>query len=289
HQMHNLQNEQLMFLDPTTLCDLDIEGLMPTPVDDEFISSSGILPCPEDVAAKSLTAGSNIHSRVFSAAVRPPRSTTEQLTDCVHLKDPVLRLASLRNRFHHLKYMLDTDPPAYRLWLPRAHSTVPEEYLDVTDFQREAIRANIHVTHLWLQILLLDEIDTLVSKEQSSTPAPQGSINSSIISRASHPAPDPMSWDKREYICEQLLHFLHSMSHSGLEPNGISIVYKVRDVAVSLLSCPDDLTKQRTQRARTYLQEFSRLLSILDVSKEINSLSLQSWIDISRDKYIILQ
>ncbi|KAF4958815.1 hypothetical protein FGADI_2159 [Fusarium gaditjirri] len=75
HQTYNLRNERLMFLDPATLCDLDIEGLMPAAVDDEFITSSGLLPCPEDVSNKSLTAGFNIHSRVFSAAVIPPRIT----------------------------------------------------------------------------------------------------------------------------------------------------------------------------------------------------------------------
>ncbi|KAF4331918.1 hypothetical protein FBEOM_14302 [Fusarium beomiforme] len=134
HQMYNLRNERLMFLDPTTLCDLDIEGLMPTPVDDEFISSSGILPCPEDVAAKSLTAGFNIHSRVFSAAVIPPRSNTQQVADYFHLKDPILRLDSLKSRLHHLKYMLDTIVPAYRPWLPRTNDAAPEKEFDVANY-----------------------------------------------------------------------------------------------------------------------------------------------------------
>jgi len=64
-------------------------------------------------------------------------------------------------------------------------------------------------------------------------------------------------------------------------------VYKVRDVAVSLLSCPYDPSEERTRRATEYLREFARLLSILDVSEQVNLLSLQSWIDTSRDKHTI--
>ncbi|KAF5702664.1 hypothetical protein FGLOB1_9478 [Fusarium globosum] len=172
HQMYNLRNERLMFLDPATLSDLDIEGLMPNAVDDEFISCTGVLPCPEDVSSKSLTAGFNIHSRVFAAAVISPHLTTHPAPDLCHPKDPVSRLDSLKNRLHHLKYMLDTIVPAYRPWLPRYHNRDPE--------------------------------------------------------------------------------------------GGTDVVYKVRDVAVSLLACPDDPTKQRTQRANEFLREFSSLLSVLD-------------------------
>ncbi|RKL33526.1 hypothetical protein BFJ72_g10042 [Fusarium proliferatum] len=131
HQMYNLRNERLMFLDPATLSDLDIEGLMPNAVDDEFISCTGVLPCPEDVSSKSLTAGFNIHSRVFAAAVISPRLTTHPAPDLCHPKDPVSRLDSLKNRLHHLKYMLDTIVPAYRPWLPRTHDPDPEGGTDV--------------------------------------------------------------------------------------------------------------------------------------------------------------
>jgi hypothetical protein len=61
-------------------------------------------------------------------------------------------------------------------------------------------------------------------------------------------------------------------------------VYKLRDVAVALLACPEDVDEQRAGRLREYLSEFSKLLSILDVSEMMNTLSLQSWIDTSRSK-----
>nr|RBQ84575.1 hypothetical protein FVER53263_07762 [Fusarium verticillioides] len=162
HQIHNLRNERLMFLDTMLSCELNLEDLMPAPVDDEYISSSGLLPCPEDIAAASLTAGFNIHSRVFAAALRPPGSTGKQTCICNHLTDPQQRLVSLRERLHHLKYMLDTVSPAYGIWSKKttaptvptsAATTSSTEGEEVGNIQREAIRVNIHVTHLWLQSL----------------------------------------------------------------------------------------------------------------------------------------
>jgi hypothetical protein len=64
-------------------------------------------------------------------------------------------------------------------------------------------------------------------------------------------------------------------------------VYKVRDVAISLLSCPFDPAEGRTRRATEYLREFSGLLSMFDASEQVSLLSLQSWIDTSRDKHVI--
>ncbi|KAF5534802.1 beta-glucosidase [Fusarium napiforme] len=160
HQMHNLRNERLMFLDTMLSCELNLEDLMPASVDDEYISSSGQLPCPEDIAAASLTVGYNIHSRIFAAALRPPGSIGKQTCICSHLKDPQQRLVSLRERLHHLKYMLDTVPAAYGIWNKKTSApTVPTsaattsstEGEEVGNIQREAIRVNIHVTHLWLQ------------------------------------------------------------------------------------------------------------------------------------------
>ncbi|KAM5522692.1 glycosyl hydrolase family 3 N terminal domain-containing protein [Fusarium oxysporum f. sp. phaseoli] len=285
HQMHNLRNERLTFLDPVMSCEINFEDLMPVPVDDEYISSSGILSCPETEAAQSLTSGFNIHSRIFLAALRPPGSDAKKHCICSHVKDPAVRLASLQDRVHHLKYMLDTVLPAYRSWSKSTTAAAPTTSPgrdDVVNIQREAIRANIHVTQLWLQIMLLDQIDTLGDQ------LGKGFTSPSIAYSTSSPRPqDFATWDEREDICRQFLHLLNSLSQPSLEPNGLSLVYKVRDVAVSLLSCPYDPSEERTRRATEYLREFARLLSILDVSEQVNLLSLQSWIDTSRDKHTI--
>ncbi|KAK7213939.1 hypothetical protein V2G26_021117 [Clonostachys chloroleuca] len=288
HQLHNLRNERIMYLDHVILRDIKLEDLMPAPLDDEYITSNGIATCPEDVAANSLTAGFNIHSRIFAAALEAPGVLFNFPCSCARPQESQSQDTNVKEQLHHLKHMLDTLPPAYRPWNKKATliESTPE-HKDVGDVQREAIRVNIHVTHLWLQSIMLDRIDAIAEEQQLLAFSPHGSGDRLALGSGSSPslqsiAPHSTSWDKREDICRQLLYSLHSFSHSALEPNGLSLVYKVRDVAVPLLACPDE----RERRAKEYLSEFASLLSVLDVNQKANSLILQSWIDTSRDKSI---
>jgi hypothetical protein len=211
HQSYNLRNERLSFLDPIHLREINPEDLMPASVDDEFITSDGILPCSEALAATSMTAGFIIHSRVFWAALNSPGPNS---CTCNHQKNAVERLSSLKDRLHQLKYMLDSVEPAFSPW-----GNKPSDPEDVTNIQREAIRVNIHLTHLWAQIMLLDQIDS-INNEQISLTSPTGS--SSTVSPGA--VPGFFSWDEREDVCRQLLYLLHSFSRSGLEANGTSVV-----------------------------------------------------------------
>jgi len=53
-------------------------------------------------------------------------------------------------------------------------------------------------------------------------------------------------------------------------------------VAVTLLACPFDSQHEVARRAFGYLREFTDILSRLDGSETINTLSLQSWVDTGR-------
>ncbi|EKJ71684.1 hypothetical protein FPSE_08130 [Fusarium pseudograminearum CS3096] len=269
HQMHNIRNERLTFLDPVLSCEINFDHLMPAPVDDEYITRTGILQCPESEAAQSLTSGFNIHSEIFLAALRPKGSDIKRHCICSHVKDPALRLASLREKLHHLKDILGSILPIYRSWNKSDITAVPFDPDDIANIQRDTIRANIHATRLWLQVMLLDQIDVVGSQSGESTGLR-----------------DLASCDEREYVSRQLLDLLNSLCQPSLELNGLGLVYKVRDVAVSLLSSLHDYSEERTCRVTADLHEFSRLLSVLDVSEQCNLLNLQSWIDTSRDKEI---
>jgi hypothetical protein len=225
HHTHSLRHERVSFLDPMILQEIKLEELMPASVDDGYISSRGILPCPEHIAAASLTAGYNIHSRIFSAAL-----THSSCCMCPQAKDPAVRLARLKDQLRHLKYMLDTVQPKYRPWnkITSAHSLLSEDD-SVKNIQREVIRANIQITHLWLQIMLLDEIDTIKSEQRGSILSPERSITQVFSGSSFSPACetrtlDSGSWDERENLCRELLHTIHSFSHSALEPNGNALV-----------------------------------------------------------------
>lgn len=200
---------------------------MPIDVDDENIYKDQIV----SQQGVSLTTGFIIHSRVFWASLGDG--------------------GNLRDRLNRLKYMLDCIPQELRQW-------------GTGEGKFACMRANLHVTHLWLQSILLDQVENV-------------------------------EWAEREDIARQLLHVLHGIPQESLEPNGLHLVsfpnvaslltpktYKVRDVAVSLLACPFEPHEEPARRASEYLREFTNILSRLDGSEVLNTLSLQSWVDTDR-------
>ena len=130
---------------------------MPVEVDDEQLFSDKIVPHH----GLSLTAGFNIHSRVFWASLGSDGADTTE-------------------RLHRLKYMLDGIPQELRQW----HSA---------QGQLATIHVNLHVTHLWLQSILLDQLERV-------------------------------TWSEREDISRQLLHVLLRTPHANLEANGLHLV-----------------------------------------------------------------
>ena len=165
--MQNLRKERLTFLDATILRNINLEDLIPVDIDDEQIFENEIGPAQ----SFPLTTGFNIHSRVFWASLG--HSEREDSP------------ADARSRLHSLKYMLDTIPRELRQWPSLSHSTK----------QIASIRANLHVTHLWLQSILLDQLEG-----------------------------EQVQWAEREDISRQLLHVLHNIPHESLEPNGLHLV-----------------------------------------------------------------
>lgn len=194
---------------------------MPIEVDDEMIHEDFVQPQPEKHL--SLTTGFNVASRIFWASLislNTPNSTgaTEQYCNCVRSRKPDIQLAHLQDRLYDLKYMLDGLPTQLRQW-----ATVrDDEGLDGLDVQQkkivhsqyESIRANIHVSHLWLQSIIADQIDAL--RERGET----GGSQADAV-----PLTPKDRWPEREDTCRQLLHILHGIPEVHLEPNGHHLVY----------------------------------------------------------------
>lgn len=96
-------------------------------------------------------------------------------------------------------------------------ANVNASYSKVVQGQHEIMRANIHVTHLWLQSLLLEQVDVVVQ---------EGVIGSSSAAAAAEEVSASLkaNWAEREDICRQMLHLLHSIPYVYLEPNGLYLV-----------------------------------------------------------------
>lgn len=199
----------------------------------------------------TLTSAFIIHSRVFLKGLRESMATVG--CECELRRTPAARLARMRDLLQEMRYMLDDAPGPVRQWassLERPHDTPapapttprydddhhsvvssfgsPVEqraegavaaagYPKVVQGQLEIMRANIHVTHLWLQSLLLEQVDVVVQESGvggvGGTPGPE-EVAAALKA----------NWAEREDICRQMLHLLHSIPYVYLEPNGLYLV-----------------------------------------------------------------
>ena len=216
--MQNLRKEKLTYLEPRLFSTIKLQELTPHEVDDEWITEEEILAQPESVL--SLTACFNITSRVFCASLTASTPSSSSLEEndsycsCTRSAQPDVRLSYLRARLHDVKYILDQIPYQFRQWKSSNLSSPSEPTAQsekLLHAQFETIRINIQVTHLWLQSLLFEQINSLEGNNadaSNSTPRPESVL----------------LWREREDICRQLLHVLYSVPHCYLEPNGNHLV-----------------------------------------------------------------
>jgi hypothetical protein len=199
---------------------MNLGDLLPLELDDEYILADRVMPQPTSVGL-SLTARFNTHSRIFWAALESPSpqgspATKTEPCSCTRSRQPMAQLLYLKDRLHDLKYMLDGVPPRLRQWSAEdddeALHSPDQEQRRVLKAQFASMRANIHVTHLWLQSIISDQVDAILLGESS---------RATLIS----PPPDlKVGWAEREDLCRQLLHVLHGIPEVHLEPNGHYLV-----------------------------------------------------------------
>ncbi|THV99385.1 hypothetical protein D6C86_07619 [Aureobasidium pullulans] len=272
------RRERLLYLDCAMLRTIDFQALLPAEIEDEYITPDTMLPRPNTEQANIVTAF-NMHSKLFCTALMPlwrvsnsgsvdlSRADSDRCCgcECIEIK---LQVQSLEDRFEELRFMLDKCPPRLQPWAPSCDSATHDSVNSrVSNLQMEIVRANIHITHLWLQCMVLDRLDALHSNNSNLPPQDLSEV-----------------WTRREDIARQMLHVLHSFSDEPLEPNGYHTFCKIRDVAVSLLNCPYEEGNRVTIRANEYLHRFTEILWRLDKSELLNSLSLQNWIDTGRQE-----
>ena len=250
-EVQNFRKEKLSFLDHATMATTNLKALMPIEVEDEQIFKHETFSSP--TSEVSMAMGFIIHSRLFWQAIEDPHDNTRGECLCCRNRSPAAQVAHLRRRLRDLKYALDDAPRPFRQYALSDFDSASHIFLSS---QLGTLRVNIHVTHLWLQSMLLDQLDLLTSPEQH--------------------------WHEREDISTQLLHVLHSTPQADIEPNGLHLVYKVRDVAVGLLACPYEAPDSSAKRAQEYVKAFTDIMARLDASETVNTANLQSWIDTGR-------
>ena len=278
NQLQNVLGERLSYLDPIILHSINPEDLMPLEVDDEMIFEHEVLLPPSPTSC--LMTGFILHSRVFWAAVRSscPDSPAEPCP-CVRARDPTVQVTYLQDRLHSLKLLLEDIPPPLRAWQPPEAEITSNGNLggSTADVQSHfaSMRANLHVTHLWLQSLLIDQLETAQAHKKGAPVA---------MPHTQPTAEAKALWLQREDICRQLFYVLYSLPQINLEANGLHLACKVRDVAASLLVCPFNPADPEAELAAGYLRQSTDILSRLDSSECMATMHLQTWVDTDRIK-----
>lgn len=258
---------------------IDPNDLMPLEVDDEFIFKNEVIapmtpgPC--------LVTGFIHHSRVFLAAIRDPYSkpSAKEPCPCVRTHDLHLQVHFFQDRLDCLRHLLIDIPPCLQLSAPIPNVIGVEgssiEDIETLQSQFASMRANLHITHIWLQSLILDQLEVAQSHQQRQIPVlgPPGHTGT-FDQRA--------LWLYREELCRQLFFILYNFPQSSLEANGLHAANKVRDIASSLLACPFHPEDPIAKRVAEYVQRSTDILSRLDSSEVMNAMHLQTWIDTDR-------
>ncbi|CAG8029675.1 unnamed protein product [Penicillium olsonii] len=271
--LQNLHGERLTYLDPAALQAINPEDLMPLEVDDELIFENEVL-APE-TTEPCLVTGFIVHSRIFWAAMRDPGpSPIGGHCPCARANDTCLQIKHFQERLNCLQYLGLNMPSFLQMWEPTqaiVNDHDADERKKTVQLQLASIRANLHVTHIWLQSLILDQLEAAQSHPQrrSSTHQVVDLDQKSL-------------WVEREKLSHHLFFVLFNFPRMSLEANGLHLANKVRDVVASLLGCPFPPEDPISKKAAEYIQLSTDVLSRLDSSEGMNTLHLQTWVDTDR-------
>lgn len=269
-QLQDSFGNRLAFLDPQTLDSINLTNLLPCEVDDDMITEDEVIM--PNTPTPCVMMGFNLLSRVFWLAVRDETPDPSLPCRCDRTRDVNLQIPHLKHRLHSLEFSLEHIPMIFRPWAHTADDEVSEHR---TSSRNASMRVNIHATHLWLQSLLLDQLEAAQLQQAPIELASPADYELLISQRR-------WVWLKREDIARQLFFLLNSSSPLSMEVNGLHLAYKVRDIAASFLACPFGEDEPEARRAAEYIQQFTSILSRLDRSESVNSIHLQTWADTDR-------
>lgn len=242
------------------------EDLMPLEVPDEFILENEVLT-PSD-PAPCLETGFVLHSRVFWASILDicPKKAAEDPCPCIRAHHPQLQMSYFQDRLAALKHILDEIPVDFQAWQFEGRE---EDLTTMTDSQFSSLRVNIHVTHLWLQSLIMDQLEATHAHQQE-----RGLSLLTFDQRA--------LWGEREELCRRLFFIIYHFPPLSLETNGLHLANKVRDISASLLASPFGPDDPISKRVAEYVRQSTEVLSWLDRSESMNTMHLQTWVDTDR-------
>jgi hypothetical protein len=257
-----------------------LETLLPLDLDDEYITPNSLYqqPSSEIPLASGFTGLVHIFLCLMDLpeeVVGRPRITSST-TEARRSSDSYINRPNylvLKRMFDRVRYVLDDIAPQMALWQGDWAGTEldhSDQNSATRSDQLESMRANLQVSRLWVRSLIFERLLEIYHRSSSCT-GDQAKAH------------DREHWSEREDICEQLLAVLYNIKQKNLEPNGISLTYKIRQVAATLLDCPFEEHTSISRRARLYIERFMELLTLLD-KYSFQDTQMVVWNDFDRQK-----
>lgn len=166
---------------------------------------------------------------------------------------PTKGIASIFNVFQRLGAIMDSLPTELKV-SDRAPSS--NDRSDHTINQFDIMRANVHITSLYLQSTILE---TFASNTRAV-------ISDARLVSEEADRVKAQIWALRESICRELLSLLESCPPWTLEANGSSMILKIREIAATLLDEEDNQERfpEDEELSRAYVEKFVEILTSLD-------------------------
>ncbi|KAL9105046.1 MAG: hypothetical protein Q9163_000059 [Psora crenata] len=294
---------------------------LPLEVDDVYLTPTHVMQQPD--GHKSELVGFNINVRVFLSY--QGISKNELIHGVDELFDWERQKKELEQSLKNVKTILEGLPPSLVLDQqdqtpnPQKHSypepgAAPSGPLDQTKMaidsiedrtkmQQEVQKANIHASQLGTRSYLVEKYFNLsdahqrLSNYQASNNPSSNAIAPSLSRTSAKPDIKPLSTEiamstERESVIKDLLLMLSTIDQVHMEPNGASLISKVRAIASTLLDVPRTRKGSLALRAEDYLNKFVHVLNHLEKSVPANAtpheedeeFQLRGWADLREEQ-----
>ncbi|KAG7112374.1 hypothetical protein HYQ45_006850 [Verticillium longisporum] len=239
----------------------------PLPMISGFIALIKVFLCIVDLLHKAFPGPPQAYH--LSSGTLVPRLLDNDERQKPKFQGSIPTLDSLFHVMTRLNTTLSNLPPELRM--PRRRGS-PATYdaergaLPAVSPQFDIMRANVHITSIYLQSMILEMcLDKVERSDHGARAGSQGT------SPASDPAtPDTSAreqlWQLKESVARELLDVVHYCSAWTLESNGSSMIVKIREIAATLLERSEGsgVLSDVERRSREYIAQFVEILANLD-------------------------
>ncbi|KAI1325454.1 hypothetical protein F5Y16DRAFT_378074 [Xylariaceae sp. FL0255] len=222
----------------------------PVEVDDAMITSDSILPQPKGVMP--LITGFNANNRIYMAM---NELVGVEMSYGINFFDWHAQKSILSNGLRTVKLAADEVPSELQIPIAMIAGVPADDegwaLLSRREKQYEIQKANIHASQLSTRSYFVERYLDLRAADPDTAASPYDETDKTVA-------------DDRELIVKNLLSLLVSLRQDSVEPNGQSIINKIRQVACTLVQGPAVRKGELSLKAQDALTRFIEILSKLE-------------------------